>query len=146
MTRDERFSMSAVLKYRKKIEEEVAREAASIKDALDGEEQLLADMEARKEMAIGRYREKRLHTVEEVNIFHSFLSTLDASISVQKKKVSGLRKDYDRKMEELISAAMDKKIMETLRDKEWENHRRAVFLSEQKSLDEVAVSRHCRSL
>lgn len=146
MTRDERFSMSAVLKYRKKIEEEVAREAASIKEILDGQERLLAEMEARKEKAIARYREKRLHTVEEINIFHSFLSTLEASISVQKKKVSELRKDYDGKMEELISAAMDKKIMETMRDKEWENRKRMILLSEQKNLDEVAVSRYCRSL
>lgn len=146
MTRDDRFSMSAVLKYRKNIEEEVARDAASLRKQLEDEELMLMDMEGRKELAIIRYREENFHTVEEINIVQSFLSTIDIEIAGQKKKVSDMVKNYDRKREELITAAMDKKIMETMRDREWEESKRLMWSVEQKNLDEVAVNSYCRNL
>lgn len=144
MTRDDRFSMSSVLKYRKNIEEGVARDAASLRKRLEGEELTLMALEGRKETAILQYREKKSHTVEEINLIHSFLSTIDIEIAGQKKKVSDMVKNYDRKREELITAAMDKKIMETMRDREWEESKRLMWSVEQKNLDEVAVNGYCR--
>lgn len=145
MTRDDRFSMSAVLKYRKNIEEGVARDATSLRKQLEGEELTLMALEGRKESAILQYRGKKSHTVEEINIVQSFLSTIDIEIAGQKKKVSDMVKSYDRKREELISAAMDKKIMETMRDREWEDSKRMMWAVEQKNLDEVAVNSYCRN-
>lgn len=146
MTMDDQFSMSAVLKYRKNIEEGVARDAASLMKQLEGEELTLMALEERKESAILQYREKKSHTVEEINIVQSFLSTIDFEIAGQKKKVSDMVKNYDRKREELISAAMDKKIMETMRDREWEESQRRMWSVEQKNMDEVAVNSYCRNL
>lgn len=145
MTRDDRFSMSAVLKYRKNIEEEAARDASFLKKRLDDAEFLLLNMETSKETAIAEYRSKKRPTVGEVNLFQNFLSTLDTEIVSQKKKVSDMVKDYNRKREELISAAMDKKIMETMRDREWEDYRRMIWSLEQKNLDEVAANSYCRN-
>lgn len=145
MTRDDRFSMSSVLKYRKNIEEGVARDAALLRKQLEGEELTLMALEGRKESAILQYREKKSHTVEEINLVQSFLSTIDIEIAVQKKKVSEMVKNYDRKREELITAAMDKKIMETMRDREWEESKRLMWSIEQKNLDEVAVNGYCRN-
>lgn len=144
MTKDAHFSLSTVLRYRKSIEEEVAKETASLRKRLEEEELLLMNMERRKEEAIKDYREKSSQTVEEINLFHSFLSCIDIEIIRQKKKVSEMVKDYDRKREELISAAMDKKIMETLRDKEWQEYQRLIFLAEQKDMDEVATNNYGR--
>lgn len=145
MTRDDRFSMSSVLKYRKNIEEGVSRDAALLRRQLEGEELTLMALEGRKESAILQYREKKSHTVEEINLVQSFLSTIDIEIAVQKKKVSEMVKNYDRKREELITAAMDKKIMETMRDREWEESKRLMWSIEQKNLDEVAVNGYCRN-
>lgn len=145
MTKDDRFSMSAVLKYRKNIEEGAARDAASLRKRLEDEELLLMALEGRKESAILRYREKASHTVEEIHIVQSFLSTIDIEIACQKKKVSDMVKNYDRKREELKSAAMDKKIMEAMRDREWEEFTRMIWGVEQKNMDEVAINSYCRN-
>ncbi len=145
MTKDDRFSMSAVLKYRKNIEEGAARDAALLRKRLEDEELLLMALEGRKESAILQYRKKTSHTVEEINIVQSFLSTIDIEIACQKKKVSDMVKNYDRKREELISAAMDKKIMETMRDREWDQFTRMIWGVEQKNMDEVAVNSYCRN-
>ncbi len=144
MTKDAHFSLSTVLRYRKSIEEEVAKETASLRKRLEEEELLLMNMERQKEEAIKHYREKRSQTVEEINLFHSFLSSIDIEIIRQKKKVSEMVKGYDRKREELISAAMDKKIMETLRDREWQEYQRLIFFAEQKDMDEVATNNYGR--
>jgi flagellar FliJ protein len=146
MTRDDHFSLSSVLKFRKSAEEEAAREVAHIKKRLENEKGLLMEMEASKESAVTRYREKKGLTVEEINIFHSFISTLDAEIIRQKKRVSDLVRECESKREELISAAMDKKIMETMRDREWEDYKRVMRLLDQKNMDEIAVNGYGRRI
>lgn len=145
MTKDDRFSMSAVLKYRKNIEEEAAREAAAIKRRLEVEELALMDMENRKESAITLHREQKYHTIEEINITHSFLSIIDAEIAHQKKKVSDMAKNYERTVEELISVAVDRKVMEAMRDREWDDYKRFMWLADQKNMDEIAVNSYCRN-
>lgn len=142
MTKDTHFSLSTVLKYRKSIEEEVARDTAAYKKMLDDELLLIMDMERRKEESIRRYREKSSQTVEEITLFHSFLAAFDNEIERQKKKVSDMTRIYERKREELISAAMDKKIMETLRDKEWDAYQKMLSSGEQKELDEMASNNY----
>ena len=146
MTKDAHFSLATVLKYRTNIEEEVARETAGLRRKLEELELKLMDMERQKDEAIGYYRDRGPKTVEEINIFHSFLSTLEMGIIRQKKKVSDMARDYERKREELISAAMDKKIMETLRDREWNEYQRMLFSAEQKELDEIATNNYGRVL
>lgn len=142
MTRDAHFSLATVLRYRKNIEEEVARDTAGLKKRLEECELMLMEMERQKEEAIDYYRNEGPLTVEEINLFHSFLSAIEIEIAGQKKKVSDMVRDYEKKREELISAAMDKKIMETLRDREWDEYQRMLFSAEQKELDEIATNNY----
>lgn len=145
MTKDDHFSLSAVLKYRKSIEEEAAKDLAELRSRLEEEKLKLKQLEVRKKEAIDKYRENKELTVEEIDLFQSFFIAIGAELDKQKGRVSVLVVNYEKKREELISAAMDKKVMENLRDKEWAEYKRWMLGLEQKNLDEIAINSYGRN-
>lgn len=75
----------------------------------------------------------------------SCLEALSQETSSQKETLRELQREALKAKEELLEASKSRKIVEKLRDRELERHRKHVLQQERKYLDEIAAGRFARN-
>lgn len=140
------FTLHTVLKHRKNLEEQaiyhLARareEEASVQRQVDNEEKALATLI------------ENLATEQTLGIEVNRLAQFEQRIDLVKKQLLALQSLLHQKTEkviraqaQLISKSKDRKIMETLKEKQDEAWRHYLDQKETAALDEVAVIFHGR--
>jgi len=138
-----RFHLQKVLDYRQSVEDALAAELAAI--AADHQRALarLADIGRSREEFRRRMRQRlAAGDPDEIREAHEYLQQLDRQVIAQQKAVRRLALEQEEKIEQVIAASKDRKVLERLRDYKQSEHRREALRSEQKSLDEMTSLRH----
>ncbi|HOQ06578.1 MAG TPA: flagellar export protein FliJ [Clostridiales bacterium] len=126
------FKMQSVLNIRKQKEDSIKNELADAMRKLEAEKRKLAELEDRLENTVREFNEKtKKSTVHELIEFNEYLSVLNSRIRSQKENVNIAAQYVDKVREELVKAMKDRKILEKLKDRQYEQ-----FLMEQKKLEQ----------
>ncbi|MBI5183604.1 MAG: flagellar export protein FliJ [Nitrospinae bacterium] len=135
-----KFRLDGVLNYRRQIEDDLERGLADINRLLKVEKERLISYKDER----GRYQREFYHkqvdgiSIDEMRLYLDFLNGLDKTIQEQEKIVSLLFKRADLKREEVITAMKNRKILETIRTRRWDEYQQKEKRAEQALLDEIA--------
>lgn len=142
-----KFKMQAVLETRER-EEELARAAlVEVETALDECRTNLNSLVARKiehhkEMArIGR----DVTRTDDINELFQYSQELSFQIDQQNRLLDEAEKRVEQKRTELRHIMQDRKMLESLREKEWQRWRKDNAREEQELLDEIGATSHLRN-
>lgn len=126
------FKLQSVLNIKKQQEDSKKNELGKAIRALDAEKRKLADLEDTLESTVKKFNEKtRKATVNELIKYNEYLSLLNSRIRTQKENVNNAALYVDKVREELIIAVKERKILDKLKEKKYEE-----FLTEQKKLEQ----------
>jgi len=126
------FKLQSVLDLRKQKEDSVKNELAAAMRKLQAEERKLSELENKQDDTVREFNEKtRKTTVHELVEFNEYLSVLNSRIRTQKENVNIAAQYVDKVREELVKAMKDRKILEKLKDRQYEE-----FLLDQKKLEQ----------
>ncbi len=144
---DFNFRLQPVLDHRRRLEDQaklgLARAKAAeraARDALAGMEHAFGDGQC--EMADARRDEV---DAAEVAVYQRYLDRLKLDIAEQSGLVTTLHIRSEERRSEVIDGMKARKVVEKLKERQYEQHRIELNRYEQKQVDEFATTRHRRS-
>jgi len=140
------FKLQPVLDYREKKEDFLKKELAEVKKKYECEKKLLDDLVESLRISQEEFKEKQMKglDINEFFVYSCYLTKIQEDIYIQILRVRAILVQVEAVREKLIGASKDKKVMEKLYDKQYEEFCQMLLRSEQKLLDELATSRHKR--
>ena len=136
------FRLQKVMETTKTREELKKRELAKALVVLAQNESLLESMLERLEEQIEEYNTRKLKpsmTASDLMNFSHYTEKLLTDIQHQKRTIEDLSEKVRLHREKLIEITKDKKILERLKEKRYEEYRKKLRSMEQKFIDELSV-------
>lgn len=137
------FSLESVLRYRKSIEDDVKRDLSALGKILTDTEEILVSLQDEHGRSV-----KELELMQnggisltELEMYRNFQKNLKEKIQSQKEQLKKVKIDWENKMDELVDASKEKRVLEVLKEKKAEAYRYDFAKSDQKEMDEVASNR-----
>ncbi|MDI6799974.1 MAG: flagellar export protein FliJ [Actinomycetota bacterium] len=144
---DFKFKLQPVLNFREQQEDSLKRELAKIRGRYE-EERMALDALINSLLQNQReFKRKQAAGVEisELFVFSCFFAKIQEDITVQAVRVQSILSELEAMRDRLIEASKDKKIIEKIYDKQYEEFCQMVLKTEQKLIDELATSRYKRN-
>ena len=142
------FKLQKVLDVRKVREDLIGARVAELERIIEAQKGHLLSLEKTKEGALVERREKREvnadFRVEEEMFYEWYLENLEKRVEIIKDSLKQLEEQMRKTREELMEAAIDRKVMEKLKDKDYENFKIEVARNDQRNLDEITIHRYKR--
>jgi flagellar protein FliJ len=140
------FRLDPVLGHRERIEQERAGEHAQALSDQRVAERLRDDFIARRdEMRSQLTREHAGLDGETLRATYVHLDYLDRTIAAARQRVDACVAEAERARQRLVSAARDRKVLETLKDRRREAHDLDASIAEQRELDDLNARLHDRA-
>ena len=134
------FSLQKVLALRKHHEDQAALDYSKKKAALEYEKMALEALKNTKQKALdAKHEEQGNIDLNRVIIDRDYIQGLDGKIIKKAEDVQQKKEIADHSLNELTEAVKKKKIMEKLKEKQYEAHKKKNKLFENKLIDDVAV-------
>ncbi len=136
------FPLQKVLDVRQHVEDQRAIELGQAKQELFKEQNLLNHLKMLKDKALHTSEEEIAESLQlsKIQMLESYLIQLNEKIDKQKKIIKKKSEAVEKKRRELLKATQEKKVVEKLKERQLENHRKSVRLQENKMIDEVAIN------
>ncbi len=140
---DRHFKLEQVLTYRCEMERLRKQDFASAKQAFEHAHDSLR----RDEEHLGGVsrefcdRQQELSSIDEMRMYTDFFSRKREEIRQQKGRVEQLGEVMNCRRDDLLDATKDKKVLESLKDKNSREFREQQALREQAFLDEISVQK-----
>lgn len=133
------FKLESFLKIKEKLEDSAKTEYGKAISKLEEEKEYLNNLEKEKLDTIFRFKESLKYNINPFNIknINEFIKIIDIKILNQKKVVQEAFEFSEEKRETLINAMKERKIFETLKEKEKEAYIKDILQKEQKVIDEI---------
>ncbi len=135
------FSLQKVLEYRQRLEEQAIRAFAEAQAQLTHEQAVLHKLLIEREECLRRSHRRQHLSVELLAVEQTYLSALEERIEQQRQRVAEAEKVLEEKRQALIEAQRERKTLERLREKQYEEWRQEWLRTEQKALDDLAAVR-----
>ncbi|WP_373499206.1 flagellar export protein FliJ [Desulfococcus sp.] len=137
------FKLEPVLRYRNSIEDALRRAALEKKERLNAETAALEALTFRRRDHLRELGEKlaRGMNVSENFLYIDYLVRMDDEMVVRKKAVDIAEEASEIARGRLIEGVRQRKILERLKEKHEEAHRRELLKQETGLFDEIAVNR-----
>ncbi|MCS6948885.1 MAG: flagellar export protein FliJ [Armatimonadota bacterium] len=135
------FSLQQVLEYRQRREEQMLRAFAEAQAQLAHERSVLDRLLTEREACLYRSQRQNRLTIEILTVEQNYLSALEERIEVQRERVAQAERTLEERRQALIEAQRERKALERLREKQYEQWRQEMLRAEQKALDELATTR-----
>ncbi len=134
------FKLQAVLNLKKQIESNMKNELGKAVQELERQKIILLDIETERDEYIGEINSKSSSgiSVGLLKEYSSYISLLKDRIELQKNNVRRAQKSVDKCREQLVTAVQERKMMEKLREKKYEEYIKEQQKMEQKVIDEIA--------
>ncbi len=141
-----KFKLQPVLHHRRKKEDIFKKELADIKRLFEIEKSILEKLERRLTNLHTELRGKQRSSLDpsEAVAYSNYIDRVEQEIELQMIKLTNIANDVKRAQERLIEASKDKKILEKLYDKQYEEFKKELERIEQGLIDEIATIRHNR--
>ena len=138
-----RFRLQSVLDHKKRKEDSKKEELGKLLHTVQEVRDFMATLKSRCSLSIVEMRNLQENgiSVDLLSQYRSFVVSLKNDITGQMDKLSDLMKEVDARRKELVAMSKERKVMEKLKDKEFERFKRAVLREEKKLIDEIGASR-----
>ena len=138
------FRLQSYLGLKAKIEELKRNEFGKAVAAVEAEKRKLAELEQEKADCIEEFRQKVEIVIDPVNLnqYNLFIEILKERIKNQLVQLARAEEFLKIKRAELVEAMKDKKILETLKERDYEQYIIEEKKSEQKVLDDLVSYRY----
>jgi len=137
-----KFRLDNVLEFRKQVEDQYKRELASLKLLLLKEEKFLRDLEQKKAAMQETLKAQQCDTLnmDEILNYYNYLSVCRQKIVDQIAVINQCIELIETKRNELVNASKEKKIIEKLKDNQYQEFKQLLDRIETKMIDEIATS------
>jgi len=141
-----KFKLETVLKVKVRIEELRKMELSEAEFRCEQARLELCRWQDEVEVNIGLYREKFQQRInpEEANNYHQYLTWLNHQVDLALIKLQERRKEVDQCRQRLIEASKEKKVLEKLKEKAYQDYLAEQLNAEIKFLDELGTGRYIR--
>jgi flagellar protein FliJ len=139
---DFKFKLNAVLDMRKRIEDQRKKELAELKELLRREQVMLHTLDKKRKDALEHMKQQQtgLMNISDFMNYYTYLNDCREKIISQISLIKELIAHVDNKREDLICAAKDRKIIEKLRENQYQEFKDTMEKIETKMLDEIATN------
>ncbi|MBO5948320.1 flagellar export protein FliJ [bacterium] len=142
------FRLQTVLDIKVNKLNEKLVELAQVQQILSAEEEKLANLKSRKNVAyeelIQIYSLEKALDIQEVCNYKGFLGKIEIEIKQQEDRIENVMFFVKQKQTEVNQALKEKKILEKLKEKEKNAYYQEFIKQEAKELDDLASTRHVR--
>lgn len=135
-----KFSMEKVLELRANKEKTSMEYFASMQRELMKQKSKLVELRAEEDSI--KLKLRQCNNIVELRQLHLCKEWLEKRIQAQLKRVEESRQNLEKARLELITAQKDRKIIEKLKEKDFEAYQDNEKAIEQKNLDEMAVLKY----
>lgn len=137
------FSLQTLLNLRESIEKEQKNQLQVIQAKLHGLRKDLHRIQAQKLQTVTTFHRECGEgvTTSRMKEYHAFFEAMEKRIEEQKKAIKEMEKKEEHQKQLVINTMKQKKILETLRDKHYQQYLLEEQAEEQKRLDELAAQR-----
>jgi flagellar FliJ protein len=142
------FRLEALLKHRKHQEEILQRELALARRQMLAEQKILHAQKAslRQHQSELQLRQQQGRRVSEILLVVDYLGKLTRDLDKQQKRVAAAEQAFQKSRRDLIEAVKKRKILEKLKERQWERHEQGLRKKERDAMDEVATTRFQRNI
>ena len=147
MTKDDGFRLQQVLNLRRELEKVRKQELAAARNEFDTATKRLRNEEEKAEKLSRELEEKETAGIMalELQLYAEFSRKQSSDIKAQREVVTDLDHKVTEKRENLLSAAKEKKVLETFKDKTIAAQQQERAARERTFLDEIATQGNSRS-
>ncbi|WP_427365375.1 flagellar export protein FliJ [Candidatus Caldatribacterium saccharofermentans] len=142
------FRLQKVLDTCRLKEELIEVKLAELERLAESQRAHLSAMEEEERALLSERRAKREQegavAIEEEIFYERCLENLRLKVERLRMYLRSLEEQIRQTREELVAAAMERKVLEKLREKDYERFTVEVERNNQKALDEIAVQRYAR--
>lgn len=143
-----KFTLQVLLDYRKRIEEALQIDLSGTERELVREKQRLNSYQEEKcacEEELAR-REAREVNLSEGILYRDYLRGMRNKVKVQRERVATITMARDKKREELLAAAKKRKVLETVREKDFRRFLQGLEKRERLLIDEMGIRNYGRGV
>lgn len=135
------FRFETLLNARRHAEECLQKELSEAQRTLADEQSVLKEKKKTRRQCLQEQRRKQRQGFRgpDMLLFQGYLQRLERDIDAQQRRVASAERKTGQKRQALIEAVKKRKILERLKEKDQESHRRALAEAERKFIDEVAA-------
>ena len=143
-----KFSLETVLKHRIHLEESLQKELSTLKRLLSEEKNKLDELKKEREHILNELENKQKHvtTISEGLLYIRFIELLANRHEKQKHVVFDLERNVERKRDDLLNAAKNRKSMEKLKETKMERYNDVLLKKEHQFMNEMANVRFKRNM
>ncbi|WP_425060858.1 hypothetical protein SCACP_16120 [Sporomusa carbonis] len=137
-----RFRLEALLKFRKTQEEQAQIKLAEATSRLQGEQELLGELQNKlvaNFALLSRRQQAGSSTIEALKTCSYYIDKIKRDITIQEEQVAKATAYRQECLEELTTAAKQRKLVASLRDKRLDQYYSELLQEEQKILDELGT-------
>jgi len=141
-----RFTLQAPLEHAKYVEERLTLELGRLLEHLRAEREKIESLtrrRAQQQTRLARECEGALD-LEQIRRRQRHIDALAEAIERQQAVIAAAQQAVNDKREEVVAAMKRRKVLERLRERRQQEHDREMQRQEQRSADEIAVTRHPR--
>lgn len=135
-----KFRLEKVLDWKEIKEETAAQKFAQLQNELKKQKSVLENLLA--EYKILKKEGLKLKNIHELKQHNLYDQTMEKQITQQKETTYMISRELSEAKSILIKAQKDKKIVEKLKEKDFEVYKEDMKKEEQKELDEIGVLRY----
>ncbi len=140
--RGHKFKLDTVLDFRTQVEGMLKKEYSAIRSKITEEEEHLSELNDYYKNETGTVLRRGEITPGELQIYKDYLSRIRGRIDEIKREIASYRTQAEEKRSELIAAAMDKQVMETLKKHDFKKYKKEENTREIKTIDEHNMQRY----
>ena len=135
------FGLEKVLNYRKEVEKVRKIEFATARQEFEGASEELKHEENKVIHLKDEYldRQQAGITAMELQLYADFFQRKTIDIQIKRMEVDSLNNEMVQKQDVLAQAAMEKKVLETLKEKKVLAYKREILDKERAFLEEIAL-------
>jgi len=141
-----KFKLQPVLEHRQKKEDIFKKELAEVKKRFESEKLLLEELKQKLFDLQSELREKQKSSFEisDIAAYSSYIDRVEGEIELKIIKLTEIAEDVKKAQKRLLEASKDKKILEKLHERKYEEFQKELERIEQGLIDELATIRHGR--
>ena len=141
-----RFRLETVLTQRRHVEETFQKELADARQELSAAQAVLRETKDTRRQCTREMRRKQRDRfrADDMLLYYPYLERLKQEIELHVKRVAAAERKVVQKRQALLEAMKKRKILDKLKEKQFQTHLKAEAGREQRFTDESAARRHSR--
>ena len=140
------FRFETVLAQRRHVEESFQKELAEARQQLSAAQAVLREAKETRRQCMREMRRKQRDRfrADDILLYYPYLERLKQEIELHVKRVAAAERKVAQRRQALLEAMKKRKILDKLKEKQFQTHLKAEAGREQRFTDESAAQQHAR--